>query len=130
MAVGCNEFNTSLIERFNGTMREKLAALTRKCRHAAHRLEALETGMYVLGCTYNFCFAHHKLSRPKHFGFACSPAMAAGLTAHLGTVQKVFVYKIAPAPWVAPKAVRRLRKHGGAEPMIPKWPRGRPRKLA
>lgn len=127
MAVGCNEFNTSLIERFNGTMRERLATLTRKCRHAAHRPEALETGMYLLGCTYNFCFAHHELSRPKHFGFACSPAMAAGLTDHLWTVQEVLVYKIAPAPWVAPKAVRRSRKHGGAEPMVPKRPRGRPR---
>lgn len=127
MAVGCNEFNTSLIERFNGTMRERLAALTRKCRHAAHRLEALETGMYLLGCTYNFCFAHHELSRLDHFGFACSPAMAAGLTDHLWTVQEVLVYKIAPAPWVAPKAVRRSRKKGGAEPMLPKRPRGRPR---
>ena len=39
MTVGCKEFNTSLIERFNGTMRERLASLTRKCRHAAHRLE-------------------------------------------------------------------------------------------
>ena len=39
MTVGCKEFNTSLIERFNGTMRERLASLTRKCRHAAHRLK-------------------------------------------------------------------------------------------
>src|SRR5205823_11443634 len=39
MPVGCKEFNTSLIERFNGTMRERLASLTRKCRHAPHRLE-------------------------------------------------------------------------------------------
>jgi transposase-like protein len=37
MTVGCKQFNTSLIERFNGTMRERLASLTRKCRHAAHR---------------------------------------------------------------------------------------------
>ena len=57
MTIGCHEFNTSLIERFNGTMRERLAALTRKCRHGARRLEALETGMYLIGCTYNFCFA-------------------------------------------------------------------------
>ena len=62
MTVGCKEFNTSLIERFNGTMRERLAALTRKCRHAAQRLEVLEAGMYLIGCTYNFCFPHHELS--------------------------------------------------------------------
>lgn len=47
MTVGCQQFNTSLIERFNGTMRERLASLTRKCRHAAHRLTTLETGMYA-----------------------------------------------------------------------------------
>ena len=56
MTVGCKQFNTSLIERFNATMRERLASLTRKCRHAAQRLETLETGMYVIGSTYNFCW--------------------------------------------------------------------------
>jgi IS1 family transposase len=34
MTVGCKEFNTSFIERLNATMRERLASLTRKCRHA------------------------------------------------------------------------------------------------
>jgi transposase-like protein/IS1 family transposase len=128
MTVGCKEFNTSLIERFNGTMRERLAALTRKCRHAAYRLEALETGMYLIGCTYNFCFPHHELSKANHFGYACTPAMAAGLTDHIWTVQEVLTYKIAPAPWVEPKAPRRSRRKAGAEPMLPKRPRGRPRK--
>jgi IS1 family transposase len=52
---GGSELNTSFIERFNGTMRERLACLTRKCRHAAHRLETIEVGMYLIGCTYNFC---------------------------------------------------------------------------
>jgi hypothetical protein len=55
--------NTAFIERLNGTMRERLASLTRKCRHAAHRLAALESGMWLLGCTYNFCWPHHELSR-------------------------------------------------------------------
>jgi IS1 family transposase len=89
LTAGCQQFNTSLIERFNGTMRERLASLTRKCRHAAHRLEALETGMYVIGCTYNFCFAHHELNQAKHFGSACTPAMAAGLTDHIWRVLEV-----------------------------------------
>src|SRR5205823_14344912 len=34
MTSGCKQFNTSLIERFNATMRERLASLTRKCRSA------------------------------------------------------------------------------------------------
>ncbi|MGZ3628174.1 MAG: IS1 family transposase [Ktedonobacteraceae bacterium] len=127
MTVGCNEFNTSLVERFNGTMRERLATLTRKCRHAAHRVEALQSGMYLIGCTYNFCFAHHELSKPKQFGFACTPAMAAGVTDHIWMVQEVLTYKIAPAPWVEPKRRERPRKQVGADPSQLKRPRGRPR---
>ncbi len=45
-SLGGSVLNTAFIERLNGTMRERLASLTRKCRHAARRLEALETGMY------------------------------------------------------------------------------------
>jgi IS1 family transposase len=61
--VGGEELNTAFIERFNGTMRERLAALSRRCRHAAHRISALEAGMWLVGCTYNFCWPHHELSR-------------------------------------------------------------------
>ncbi len=53
---GGSVLNTAFIERLNGTIRQRLASLTRKCRHAARRLEALEAGMYLLGCTYNFCW--------------------------------------------------------------------------
>jgi IS1 family transposase len=128
MTVGCKQFNTSFIERFNGTMRERLASLTRKCRHAAHRLDTLETGMYLIGCTYNFCFPHHELSKTKHVGSACTPAMAAGLTDHIWTVQEVLTCKIAPAPWVESKQLRRSRKKAVSDPTDPKRPRGRPRK--
>ena len=38
------------------SMRERLATLTRKCRHATAQLSALQTGMYLLGTTYNFCW--------------------------------------------------------------------------
>ncbi len=127
MTVGCKPFNTSLMERTSGTRRERLAALTRTCRHAAQRLEGLEAGMDVIGCTYTFCFPHHEWSQPKQFGYACTPAMAAGLTDHLWTVQEVFTYKIAPAPWVEPKLPRRSRKKAGSTPLLPKRPRGRPR---
>jgi hypothetical protein len=48
--------NTAFIERLNATFRQRLASLTRRSRHAAHRIFALETGMYLIGCSYNFCF--------------------------------------------------------------------------
>ncbi len=83
LTKGCIEFNTAFIERFNGTVRERLAPLTRKCRHAAVRVATLEMGMYLIGCTYNFCIPHQELSKNKHFGRPTTPAMAAALADHM-----------------------------------------------
>lgn len=107
---GCKAFNTSFIERLNGTFRERLASLTRKCRHAAARVETLERGMYLVGCTYNFCFPQHELSKSNHFGYQCTPAMAAGLTDHIWSVRELLRYKIAPDPWVEPKRPKRQKR--------------------
>jgi transposase-like protein/IS1 family transposase len=127
---GGTVLNTAFIERLNGTMRERLASLTRKCRHAVHRLHALEAGMYLLGCTYNLCFAHHELSSAKHFGFPCTPAMASGLTDHIWSVGEVLTFKVAPALWIGPKRRGRPRSRPLPDPMLPKRPQGRPRKVA
>ncbi len=75
LSSGGSVLNTAFIERFNATMRDRLASLTRTCRHAAQRLETLETGMYLIGSTYNFCWPHPELSNCKHFGYRCTPAM-------------------------------------------------------
>lgn len=106
---GGSVWNTAFIERINGTFRERLAVLTRKCRHAARRLRALETGMYLVGCTYNLCFPHHELSKAKHLGFPSTPAMAAGLTDHCWSIAELLSYRIAPPAWVAPKRRGRPR---------------------
>jgi IS1 family transposase len=124
---GGSELNTSFIERFNGTMRERLACLTRKCRHAAHRLETIEAGMYLIGGTYNFCVPHHELSASTHRGHPCTPAMAAGLTDHLWSVSELLTSQVAPAPWIEPKQTRGRRKGAASDPAIPTRPRGRPR---
>src|SRR5271157_233189 len=129
MTPGCQQFNTSLIERFNATMRERLASLTRKCRHAAQRLETLEMGMYLVGSTYNFCWPHQELSNRKHFGYRCTPAMAAGLTDHIWSVKELLRFQVAPAPWVEPKRRGRPRQAAAFDTTVPKRPRGRPRKL-
>lgn len=108
-SFGGSVWNTAFIERINGTIRERLAVLTRKCRHAARRLRALETGMYLVGCTYNLCFPHHELSKAKHVGTPSTPAMAAGLTDHPWSIAELLSYRIAPPPWVAPKRRGRPR---------------------
>ena len=125
---GGSVLNTAFIERFNGTMRERLASLTRKCRHAARRLEPLQTGMYLIGCCYNFCCPHHELSKAKHAGHACTPAMAAGLTDHIWSVSELLRYKVAPPAWVEPKRRGRPRKHLLPAPPSPDRPRVRLRK--
>lgn len=100
---GGDDLNTAFIERLNGTFRERLATLTRKSRHAASRLHALHTGMYLIGCTYNFCVAHQELSKAKHWGKVSTPAMASGLTDHVWSFSELLWYKVAPAPWIEPK---------------------------
>jgi transposase-like protein/IS1 family transposase len=60
LSDGGNVLNTAFIERLNATFRERLASLTRKSRHAASRLQALHTGMYLIGCTSNFCIVHQE----------------------------------------------------------------------
>jgi hypothetical protein len=131
---GCNEFNTAFIERLNDTFRERLASLIRKCRHAAARVETLEMGMYLIGCTYNFCWPHQERSKQVHFAGPTTPAMAAALTDQGFRLRERLCYKVAPAPWVPPTPAkpRRERAHpptateGG--PTLPKRPRGRPPK--
>jgi transposase-like protein/IS1 family transposase len=132
---GGTMLNPSFIERFNGTMRERLATLTRKCRHATVQLSALQTGMYLLGTTYNFCWPHQELSCVREHGTgkrhrvrACTPAMAAQLTDHVWSVCELLSYKVVPPPWVAPKQRGRPRTRPLPDPTQPTRPRGRPRK--
>lgn len=113
LSRGGNVLNTAFIERLNGTFRERLASLTRKSRHAASRLQALHTGMYLIGCTYNFCLAHQELSKAKHWGAACTPAMASGLTDHIWSLGELLSYKVAPSPWAEPKRRGRPPKQAG-----------------
>jgi transposase-like protein/IS1 family transposase len=107
---GGSMLNTAFIERLNATFRERLATLTRRCRHAAHRLEALSTGMYLIGCVYNFCVVHDELSSSKHVGTPTTPAMAAGLTDHRWSVHDLLFFKLAPPAWVKPKRRGRPRR--------------------
>src|SRR5256714_4664893 len=116
---GGKQINTSFIERFNATMRERLAALTRRCRHASQRLEAVQWGMYLIGCTSNLCWIHQQLGR--------TPAMAAGLTDHVWSVKEVLCYKVAPVPFEPPNRSRgRPRTRPQIDSPAVKAPRGRP----
>ena len=131
---GGTEFNTAFIERLNGTFRERLASLARKCRHAAARMETLEMGMYLIGCTYNFSFPHQELSKKAHFGCPTTPAMAAALTDHIWGMRELLMYKVIPPQWsqAEPPSLKRSRgrplQRVQALLTQPKRPRGRPPK--
>jgi hypothetical protein len=101
--------HTAYIERLNATFRERLAVLTRRCRHAAKRQETLHTAMFLLGTLYNFCTPHHALRQPNfdqpHLPRwqQQTPAMASGLTDHVWSVHELLSFKIPPPPFVPPK---------------------------
>jgi transposase-like protein/IS1 family transposase len=112
---GGTQLNTAFIERLNATFRERLASLTRRCRHAARKVSRLEAGMWLVGCTYNFCWPHHELSRRAARTQDCrgevliTPAMASGLTDHVWSVRELLTFRIPPPVWVEPSRRGRPR---------------------
>jgi hypothetical protein len=116
--------NTAFIERFNATMRERLATLTRRCRHASHRLEMVGSGMWLVGTTYNWCIPHRELSRReaktqgRRGEILITPAMASGLTDHLWTINELLWYRRTPAALPPAKRGRgRPRKQAPSDPL-------------
>jgi hypothetical protein len=130
---GGKKVNTSFIERFNGTIRERFAPLTRKCRYAAAKIETVHTGIYFIGSVYNFCSPHDELSKSQTkggCGFPCTPAMASGLTDHVWSVKELLTYKVAPPPLPIPKKRGRPCTKQPKITSIPKKPVVRLRKGA
>jgi transposase-like protein len=100
--------NTAYIERLNATFRSASASLTRRGRAIAHTEATLQAGMFLVGCAYNFCWAHESLRLAAPLGRGPqwqerTPAMAAGLTDHRWTMRELLGYQIPLSPWVAPK---------------------------
>src|SRR5262249_28909919 len=91
------QINTSYIERLNARFRSCLAGLTRRGRRLAHRQETLEKGMYLVGCVYNFCKGHRSLRQAQAQGKKWqerTPAMAAGWTDHVWSVQELLSFRV------------------------------------
>ncbi len=122
---GGGVINTAYIERFNGTVRQRLVWLTRRTRCLAHQSQTLQAGMYVVGCYYNFCDVHHSLRVKLWVGTRAyrwvqrTPAIAAGLTDHVWSPHDLFWHKIPPPRWQPPK--RRGRPSKQTRALIEKW---------
>jgi hypothetical protein len=63
---GSTGINTAYIERLNATFRASLAPLVRRGRVLAHTEALLTAGMWLVGCTYNFCWLHESFARGGH----------------------------------------------------------------
>lgn len=78
---GLGKINTAYIERLNATFRARMPALVRRTRCLARTIQRLETEMFWSGTVYNFCTVHSSLD--------ATPAMAAGLTDHIWSVDEL-----------------------------------------
>jgi IS1 family transposase len=78
--------NTSFIERLNATFRSRMPSLVRKTRNLALLPERLESEMFWSGVVYNFCTVHSSLGT--------APAVAAGLTSEVCSIEQLLRYKI------------------------------------
>jgi transposase-like protein len=100
--------NTAYIERLNATFRGALSPLARRGRAIARGAGALTAGMYLVGCAYNFCWAHDSLRgaadpEPGRKWRERTPAMAAGLTDHCWTMLEWLSQPIPMPPWLPPR---------------------------
>jgi hypothetical protein len=79
--AGFGLINTAYIERLNATFRARMPALVRRTRNLARTTQRIETDLFWTGSVYNFCTIHTSLD--------ATPAMAAGLTEHVWSVEQL-----------------------------------------
>lgn len=122
---GQGGINTAFIERLNATFRQRLNVLARRTRTLARTPQTLQSGMYVVGCLYNFCTYHQSLrvslalSKYSQRWLKRTPAIAAGITDHCWTVEEVFAFNVPPPRWSPPK--RRGRHSKQTLKLIELW---------
>ena len=110
------KINTAYIERLNATFRARLYCLVRRTRSLARKQTTLSSGMYLVGCLYNFCSPHRSLAPSLAERDSSgrrserTPAMAAGLAQHVWSVTELLYYRIKPAPWPPPKRRARSKR--------------------
>lgn len=108
--------NTAYIERFNATIRSRVAGLARRTRALFRSPERLSEVVYLMGTLYNFCTPHQSLQKE---GRSQTPAMASGITDHIWTVRELLTYKVPPPQWTPPK--KRGRRSKALQTLIDRW---------
>ena len=122
---GHGMINTAFIERLNATFRQRLNCLARRTRTLVRQAQTLESGMYVIGCLYNFCDPHHSLRLKLsvgRFGYRWvqrTPAIAAGLADHIWTLPELFNFKVPPPHWQP--TYKRGRPSLATQKLVERW---------
>jgi len=112
---GGTVINTAYIERLNATFRAHLPPLVRRGHGIAPRTALVESGMWLVGAAYNVCWTHHS-RRLRAIGgrkwLERTPAMAAGLTDHVWSMEELLRYPVPPVNPAATPCPRRRRGRG------------------
>jgi hypothetical protein len=117
--------NTAYIERLNATFRSRLAALVRRGRALVRQTTTLHQATYLVRLVYNFCAYHQSLRVAIHLpANRCqwvprTPAIAAGITDHLWTVDELLSFQVPLPRWTPPK--RRGRTFKATKALIAQW---------
>ncbi len=102
------QVNTALIERLNNRFRQHVAALRRRTIALAKTAAGLRAQAVLFQGYYNFCLPHWGLRLPlaepqptKGNGSPKkwqqrTPAMAAGITDHIWTLEEVLLFRVPP----------------------------------
>jgi IS1 family transposase len=109
------QINTAFVERLNLDLRQRVAAVSRRANTLCKGEDSLGQHLVLFQSYHNFCLPHASIRLPlaapestKGSGSAkrwqpCTPAMAAGLTDHVWTLQEVLLYRV--PPWPQPAGV-------------------------
>jgi IS1 family transposase len=109
------KINTSMVERLNLDIRQRVAAIGRRVNTLCQGTEGLQQQLAVFHAYHNFVLPHASLCQPlavpepihgtgsARLWRPCTPAMAAGLTDHVGALREVLLYRV--PPWPQPHAV-------------------------
>jgi len=108
--------HTADIERLHAPFRARWASLTRRGRARARRPLTLQQGMSLVGTVSHCCTPHDSWYVA---GGQPTPAMAAGLPDHGGTVRALLACPVPPPRWTPPK--QRGRPSHALKRLMARW---------
>ena len=104
------QIQTAFVERLNLAIRQRVAAVGRRVTTLCKREDGVRHQLGLFHAYHHFCLPHASLRVPlpqpvptNGTGSAkqwrpCTPAMAAGLTAHVWTLREMLLFRVPPWP--------------------------------